>query len=43
MRSVLQQRRNKDFAEADRIRDYLLNEMGIAIKDTRQGVQWSRV
>ena len=33
----------KDFAEADRIRDYLLNEMGVAIKDTRQGVQWSRV
>ena len=36
-------KKNKDFAEADRIRDYLLNEMGIAIKDTRQGVQWSRV
>lgn len=36
-------KQNKDFAEADRIRDYLLNEMGIAIKDTRQGVQWSRV
>lgn len=35
-------KKNKDFAEADRIRDYLLNEMGIAIKDTRQGVQWSR-
>ncbi len=36
-------KKNKDFAEADRIRDYLLSEMGIAIKDTRQGVQWSRV
>ena len=36
-------KKNKDFAEADRIRDYLLNEMGVAIKDTRQGVQWSRV
>jgi len=36
-------KKNKDFAEADRIRDYLLNEMGIVIKDTRQGVQWSRV
>jgi cysteinyl-tRNA synthetase len=33
----------KNFAEADRIRDYLLNEKGIAIKDTRQGTQWSRV
>lgn len=32
----------KNFAEADRIRDELL-KMGIAIKDTRQGVQWSRV
>lgn len=36
-------KKNKDFAEADRIRDVLLSEMGIAIKDTRQGVQWSRV
>ena len=32
----------KNFAEADRIRDFLLNEMGVTIKDTRQGVQWSR-
>lgn len=31
----------KNFAEADRIRDYLLNEKGIIIKDTRQGTQWS--
>ena len=31
----------KKFAEADRIRDYLLNEKGIVIKDTRQGTQWS--
>lgn len=29
----------KNFAEADRIRDYLLNEKGIIIKDTRQGTQ----
>lgn len=36
-------KKNKDFAEADRIRDYLMNELGVAIKDTRQGVQWSRV
>ena len=32
----------KDFAEADRIRDYLLNEKGIILKDTREGVKWSR-
>ncbi len=38
-----QAKKNKDFAEADRIRDVLLQEKGIAIKDTRQGVQWSRV
>lgn len=31
----------KNFAEADRIRDYLLNEKGIIIKDTRQGTQWN--
>lgn len=31
----------KNFAEADRIRDYLLNEKGIVLKDTRQGTQWS--
>ncbi len=31
----------KNFAEADRIRDYLLHEKGIVIKDTRQGTQWS--
>lgn len=35
-------KKNKDFAEADRIRDYLLSEMGVTIKDTRQGTQWSR-
>lgn len=31
----------KDFARADQIRDELA-QMGITIKDTRQGVQWSR-
>lgn len=36
-------KKNKDFAEADRIRDLLLNDMGVLIKDTRQGTQWSRV
>lgn len=35
-------KKEKNFAEADRIRDELL-EMGIAIKDTRQGTQWSRL
>ena len=34
-------KRNKNFAEADAIRDKL-TEMGITIKDTRQGVQWFR-
>lgn len=36
-----QAKKDKNFAEADRIRDVLLNEKGIVIKDTRQGVQWS--
>lgn len=35
-------KKEKNFSEADRIRDVLL-EMGIAIKDTRQGTQWSRL
>ncbi len=34
-------KKNKNFAEADAIRDKL-TEMGITIKDTRQGVQWFR-
>ena len=34
-------KKNKDFAEADRIRG-VLADMGITIKDTRQGTQWSR-
>lgn len=34
-------KKNKDFAEADRIRDELA-AMGVTIKDTRQGTQWSR-
>ncbi|MCL2372776.1 MAG: cysteine--tRNA ligase [Defluviitaleaceae bacterium] len=34
-------RKNKDFAESDRIRDQLL-AMGIIIKDTREGVTWHR-
>ncbi len=34
-------KKTKDFARADAIRDELA-AMGITIKDTRQGVQWSR-
>ena len=34
-------RKNKDFASADEIRDQLL-EQGIVLKDTREGVKWSR-
>ena len=34
-------RKNKDFARADEIRDQLL-ELGILLKDTREGVKWSR-
>lgn len=33
-------RKNKDFKESDRIRDYLL-EMGVVVKDTPQGQEWS--
>ena len=34
-------RKNKDFARADEIRDQLL-EQGIVLKDSREGVKWSR-
>ena len=34
-------RKNKDFARAEEIRDQLL-EQGIVLKDTREGVKWSR-
>lgn len=37
-----QARKNKDFKKADEIRDALL-EKGIQLKDTREGVKWSRV
>ena len=35
-------RKAKDFAKADEIRDKLL-DMGIQLKDTREGVQWKRI
>ena len=35
-------RKNKDFAQADRIRDKL-SEMGIEVKDTPQGAEWDFV
>ena len=35
-------RKNKDFARADQIRDQLLS-MGIQLKDTREGVKWTRI
>ena len=35
-------KKNKDFAKADEIRD-TLKQMGIEIKDTRKGTQWSRI
>ena len=34
-------RKAKDFAAADAIRDQLAG-MGITLKDTREGVKWSR-
>jgi len=34
-------RKNKDFAESDRIRDQL-TAMGIILEDTREGVRWHR-
>lgn len=35
-------RRNKNWAEADRIRDEL-KAMGVELKDTKQGVQWKKL
>jgi cysteinyl-tRNA synthetase len=34
-------RRRRDFAEADRIRQWLLDK-GILLEDTRDGVRWKR-
>ena len=34
-------RKNKDFQRADEIRDILLDK-GIVLKDTREGVKWTR-
>lgn len=35
-------RKNKNWAESDRIRD-LLKDMGIAVEDTRDGMRWKRI
>jgi cysteinyl-tRNA synthetase len=35
-------RKRRDFAEADRIRDWLLSN-GIQLEDTREGVRWKRI
>ena len=35
-------RKAKNFARADEIRD-ILQEKGILLKDTREGVQWKRI
>ena len=37
-----QAKKAKDFAKADEIREEL-RKMGIEIKDTRQGTQWSKI
>ena len=37
-----QAKKEKNYAEADRIRDQL-KDMGIAIMDTKQGVQWKKI
>ena len=37
-----QARRRRDFAESDRIRDWLLSK-GIQLEDTRDGTRWKRV
>ncbi|TGL62346.1 cysteine--tRNA ligase [Leptospira sarikeiensis] len=34
-------RKNKNFAEADRLRD-TLNELGIILEDTKEGLRWKR-
>ncbi|TGJ98541.1 cysteine--tRNA ligase [Leptospira langatensis] len=34
-------RKNKDFAKADRLRDKL-NELGIILEDTKEGLRWKR-
>jgi cysteinyl-tRNA synthetase len=35
-------RRRRDFAEADRIRDWLFSQ-GIQLEDTREGIRWKRI
>jgi cysteinyl-tRNA synthetase len=38
----LEARRRRDFAESDRIRDWLLSK-GIQLEDTREGTRWKRI
>ena len=38
---LIEARKNKNWAEADRIRDEL-KAMGIVLEDTAQGVKWHR-
>jgi len=38
----LQARRRRDFAESDRIRDWLFSQ-GIQLEDTREGTRWKRI
>ena len=46
IQALIEERQNarkaKDFARADEIRDLLI-EKGIVLKDTREGVKWSRI
>lgn len=41
LRQRQEARKNKNFAEADRLRDKL-NELGIIIEDTKEGLRWKR-
>ena len=38
----LEARKNKDYAKSDELRDKLL-EMGIEVKDSREGTTWKRI
>ena len=40
--AIIEAKDNKDYKRSDELRDELL-EMGIAIKDTREGTSWEKV